>query len=159
MDYDRFEPKRYAPDPGTALRQGLRELRDLASAIGPDRRQRILEIGCGGGSLLHAMRSRGYESCRGVDADERLVRHGRDVLGVDVVQGEWRPWLEGTADRFDRVIALDVLEHLRRDELAATLQVTRQRIAPGGGSSCGPPMRSVLSPCRCATGTSRTGSS
>jgi 2-polyprenyl-3-methyl-5-hydroxy-6-metoxy-1,4-benzoquinol methylase len=132
MDYASYEPDRYAPDLATAGRQGAKDLAGIAGMIGASTDQRILEVGCGCGCLLVALRHRGYTRSLGVDQDPALVQHGRAVLGVDIVQGGWRTYLEGAKASFDAIIALDVLEHLSRDELLPTLKITRERLTSGG---------------------------
>ena len=132
MDYTRYDPARYLPDANTAAWQGEKALAGLTRTLGPDRGQRILEVGCGSGALLVALRRHGYRNCRGVDLDAEIVEHGRTVLGVDVVAGTWRHDLEEHDEVYDAIIALDVFEHLSREELGPTLAITRRRLAPGG---------------------------
>ena len=132
MHYASYEPDRYVPDFATASRQGAKDLAAIARMIGPNTDQRILEVGCGCGCLLAALRNRGYAQSLGVDLDPALVQHGRAVLGVDIAQGGWRTYLEGAEGSFDTIIAIDVLEHLSRDEVLPTLKITRKRLASGG---------------------------
>ena len=132
MDYARYEPGRYAPDRDQAARQGQAALKALRGLLPGNKKQRILEVGCGGGGLLFALRHHGYEWCSGVDSDPRLVEHARRVLGLDIRCSTWREHLETTQDEYDAVIALDVMEHLERQDVVPTLQATRARLAPGG---------------------------
>ena len=132
MQYTRYDPGRYLADASTAARRGEKEYAGLARLLGPNRRQRILEVGCGSGSLLVALRGRGYQNCRGIELDAETVQRVRDVQGVDVAQGDWRRYLEGCDELFDAIIALDVFEHLSSEELLPTLAATRRRLAPGG---------------------------
>ena len=132
MHYASYKPDRYVPDLATASRQGATDLAASAGMSGANTEQRILDVGCGCGCLLAALRSRGYAQSVGVDLDPTLVQHGRAVLGVDISQGGWRTYLEGAGGSFDTIIAIDVLEHLSRDEVLPTLKITRERLASGG---------------------------
>ncbi len=132
MDYPSFRPERYAPDSAAAKQKGKVDLQGIGAWL-PDRKDRaILEIGSGCGCLLIALQERGYTHCQGVDPDESLVRHGREVLGANLVLGSWQSYLRDSEATFEVIIALDVLEHLPREELLPTLQLTRKRLAPGG---------------------------
>ena len=51
---------------------------------------------------------------------------------ADVAVGSWRLHLEDSDTLYDTIIALDVLEHLSKEELLPTLKVSRARLAPGG---------------------------
>jgi len=132
IDYSIYDPGRYVPDLAAALRRGAIDFESISDMIGAQGHQRILEIGCGCGSLLLAFGQRGYSDCLGLDQDERLVTHGRNVLGVNAVVGEWRTFLEQSELMFDIIIALDVLEHIEPSEISAVLSLTRSRLAPGG---------------------------
>lgn len=132
INYDTFAPARYCADLGTALLKGKSDLDSIVKWLGGNKDQLILEVGSGGGNLLLALREQGYFRCHGIDIDEKLVRHGREILGVNLSLGSWRPYLENSQETYDVIIALDVFEHLTREEIMATLQVTRARLAPGG---------------------------
>ncbi len=132
MDYFKYDPDRYAPDLKVARQRGAADWRSIADWLGGNRKQRLLEIGCSSGSLLVALREQGFSNCQGVDLDEALVRHGREALKVAIEQSTWYSYLENSQEIYDTIIALDVLEHLPREELLPTLKITRERLAPGG---------------------------
>lgn len=132
MDYLSYEPARYAPDLLTARQRGKEDWCRIADWLGGNKDQRILEVGCACGCLLLALKEQGFGKCWGIDQDETLVRHGKEVLGAELEQGSWRSYLEDCRETYDVIIALDVLEHLPREELLSTLKVTHKRLAPGG---------------------------
>jgi SAM-dependent methyltransferase len=132
MEYPSFDPNRYAPDLPTARRRGEAALLSINQWLGGRKDQAILEVGCGCGCLMLALREQGYTNCQGIDGDEALVRHGREVLGTDLAMGHWRSFLEESEATYDVIIALDVLEHLPREELLPTLKISGKRLAPGG---------------------------
>lgn len=88
---------------------------------------RILDVGCGTGTMLHHLER--YGSVQGVDADLNAVRfcHERGVEKVKHAPGEDLPLDEET---FDVVTALDVLEHMKDD--VAALSEFRRVLRPGG---------------------------
>ena len=98
-------------------------LHDLAPALA-NRRQRILEIGCGSGDLLHSLHDIGYRNLTGADpfidaeirVDDRFVIYKKELAQVE--------------GQFDLIMFHHSLEHLP-DQHAIFRQVA-ERLAPGG---------------------------
>jgi 2-polyprenyl-3-methyl-5-hydroxy-6-metoxy-1,4-benzoquinol methylase len=87
----------------------------------------ILEIGCSSGALLAMLRAHGPARLAGVDISADAIARGRAADGVDLRCGT----LESTglaAERFDLVVMIDVIEHLRdpRDFFAAAARCVRR---------------------------------
>ena len=94
---------------------------------GRDDRRRILDVGCGTGTMLAYLSA--FGRVQGVDVDEEAVGycHERGLLDVSLGEAAKLPFPEGT---FDLVTALDVVEHL--DDDAAALREMRRVLRPGG---------------------------
>ena len=93
----------------------------------PDRRPRILDVGCGTGANLLMLSE--YGDAEGVDISEDALAFCRE-RGLDKVRlgaGEQLPYDDGT---FDLVTALDVVEHM--DDDLAGLREMRRVLRPGG---------------------------
>lgn len=89
---------------------------------------RLLEVGCGPGFFLAAMRELGWEA-RGLEISSFGVRHAREELALDVVQGQVDP-AHFEPSSFEAVFLGDVLEHLPRP--LESLQILRGFLRPGG---------------------------
>jgi SAM-dependent methyltransferase len=89
--------------------------------------RRILDVGCGTGSMLTYLTS--YGKAQGVDIDEEAVGycHERGLLDVRLGVAEDLPFDD---DSFELVTALDVVEHL--DDDAAALREFARVLRPGG---------------------------
>jgi len=93
----------------------------------PDRRPRILDVGCGTGANLLMLSE--YGDAEGVDISEDALAFCRE-RGLDKVRlgaGEQLPYDDGT---FDLVTAFDVVEHM--DDDLAGLREMRRVLRPGG---------------------------
>ena len=76
----------------------------------------VLDAGCGWGVTLSALEKAGYQPT-GLDQSRRGLEHidgpGRSLIEADLNQS-----IPRVASRFDAVLALDVIEHLDRDQRA-----------------------------------------
>jgi len=79
-------------------------------ALAPARRRRVLVLGLGGGSVARLLRALAPRAAIvGVEFDADVLAAARrhfalDALGLEVVRGDARAFLEGTRRRFDLVI-------------------------------------------------------
>jgi len=99
----------------------------------PDRNASILDLGCGHGALIHFAREAGYRNVEGMDRSREQVAAAKR-LGIDGVrEGDLRESLAGMPDASrDVVIAFDVIEHFRKDELLSFVDEVRRVLRPGG---------------------------
>jgi SAM-dependent methyltransferase len=90
----------------------------------------ILDIGCGGGELLAFLAQHGFGNGRGVDisAEQVALAQSRGVNAhvADIFDELRQPHVLGA------IIAVDVLEHLTRDELVRLTPLLFEALAPGG---------------------------
>jgi SAM-dependent methyltransferase/glycosyltransferase involved in cell wall biosynthesis len=91
----------------------------------------ILDVGCGRGELLEALRDEGVRA-RGVDLDTGMVREARKRgLEVDVADGI--EFLEGLPDgELGAIVSMQVIEHLPREALLRLFELGLRKLRPGG---------------------------
>lgn len=97
--------------------------------------RRILDVGCGTGGNLAALRQ--FGQVEGLDHSEEALRYCRERLGPDFLlhRGALPEGLP--PGRFDVVTALDVLEHL--PDAVGALRALRQALEPTGVLVCAVP--------------------
>jgi 2-polyprenyl-3-methyl-5-hydroxy-6-metoxy-1,4-benzoquinol methylase len=96
-----------------------------------DRSAAIVDIGCGYGGLLAFLQAQGYRSVVGVDVSPQQVEAaGR--LGFQVVEAEMMSYLRSRIETFEAIVAIDVLEHVPKDEMLDTLRSVYAALKPGG---------------------------
>ncbi len=111
--------------------------KSFARVLGPwlpsNTDSRILDIACGEGALLSFLQDRGYGNLDGFDISPESVTlcHG---LGLDFVRRFDAQHLEDWPDphMYDVVFALDILEHIPKQDAANFLGSIRARLLPGG---------------------------
>jgi len=106
----------------------------LRGALPPERDAAILDIGCGLGQFLKALRREGYSGARGVDLSAEAVSHcqgeGLSVSRVDDLCAFCRE----AGERFDFIVMSHVIEHLEKSQIVETLAAIRQHLLKEGGA-------------------------
>lgn len=98
-----------------------------------DSMAKILDLGCGHGALIHVARQMGYNNVDGVDGSPEQVAVARRLGILGVQEGDLIEVLTNLADASqDCVIAFDVLEHFKRDELIFFVDEVKRVLKPGG---------------------------
>ena len=91
----------------------------------------VLDVGCGRGGFLAALRDVGVEAS-GVEADPALVEEAR-ARGLSVEQGDGLTYLAEAVDgSLGAVVLIQVMERLSAQEAAEVLLVARDKVRPGG---------------------------
>lgn len=112
---------------------------ELAAHLGPPP-ARMLDVGCGTGVLVEALRTRGYDA-RGVDVSSRLIETGKARMAARPDSNRFNNILYSenfmnsrlfSAESFDLVYSNDVMEHLHPDEAEDFLRKAYDLLRPGG---------------------------
>jgi 2-polyprenyl-3-methyl-5-hydroxy-6-metoxy-1,4-benzoquinol methylase len=105
----------------------------MTQHVPADRNARILDLGCGKGTLLRALQRQGYMNLTGIDASLSQIEAARSrdigiVKRIDAVSF----LRHSRASEFDVIITFDVIEHLTRKELLVLGKELFRVLAPGG---------------------------
>lgn len=92
---------------------------------------RILEIGCGYGQKLKALKDMGFSEVRGIDVDGGAVRYCQQN-GLAVIQDDVNKYCERTDEKYDIIIMSHVLEHIQKEEIIPTLSNIKNRLVEKG---------------------------
>lgn len=99
----------------------------------PEPWMRVLDLGCGSGVVSEWLAARA-QTVDAVDANARAVEYARRTfprgnLTFHLATADTLPFAEG---RFDRIYALEFIEHLYWGQVAALFTRLRPLLAPGG---------------------------
>jgi SAM-dependent methyltransferase len=93
----------------------------------------IIDLGCGHGIILYFAQEAGYHNATGVDSSPEQVEEARRLGIQGVVAGDLMETLRSLPDASqDVVIAFDVIEHLRKDELLDLAGEVLRTLKEGG---------------------------
>lgn len=109
-----------------------------------DKDQSILDIGCGMGFLLLALKDSGYQNTKGIDIDEGQVRSCQNkALCVELVEDTIAYLLAHPAN-YDVITAFDTLEHIPPDSQINFLEAVHAALKPSGRFLCTVPNASSI---------------
>lgn len=97
----------------------------LIDTIATTKNPSIVSIGCGNGTELQFLQSKGRVT--GLDIDSQVVTHCK-AKGFDVIQADLLN--NALSERFDIVVAMDIVEHIKDDQKA--IQALYALLKPGG---------------------------
>lgn len=93
----------------------------------------LLDLGCGDGRFLRFLHDAGFRRVTGVDISRvQVERSQQHVPEAEVLLGDARSILRERKGTFGAILAIDVLEHLTRDEFMEHLQLILDGLRPGG---------------------------
>jgi len=97
-----------------------------------DKNIRILDAGCGYGGLVHYLAERGYTHCIGVDSSDEQVALSKKLGIKNVVKADLKEFLQDKEAAYDVILASDVVEHFRKDEVLGVLGLVYRSLSDGG---------------------------
>lgn len=72
----------------------------------------VLEIGCGKGDFLNALKMRGQASVVGMEMNQFAADYARNNFGLNVFSASFAEFIEKENNQFDVVCSFQVLEHI-----------------------------------------------
>lgn len=108
----------------------------LSRFLPKEKNSRLLELGCGYGNILASLRKLGYSEVTGIDCSPEAIEFLHLTNSVqNIIQSDINIFLEEATEKqvtWDAVLAIDILEHLTKDELVHLLTLIRRILVPTG---------------------------
>lgn len=95
---------------------------------------KIVDMGCGLGDTLYALKRLGYFRSKGVDFSQECVEFCREK-GFISEQGDVNTYFLGHKNEFDLVIFNDIIEHFGKDEMVKIINNIFGSLKLGGGDN------------------------
>ena len=97
-----------------------------------DKNCSILDVGCGCGPLLYALKHHEYTNTSGIDVSPSQVETAHKVGLFNIKQAEAIDFLQNGNQRYDVIFAIDLIEHLNKSEFVELMRTMRDALRPGG---------------------------
>ncbi len=136
FDYSRIYRKWHSdtPEHVQAMVKFYSEL--LADHLPADRKARVLDVGCGMGFALLALKHLGYAEVSGVESD-RSQADSCKAKGLNVdLSSNTVAYLSERQSKFNSILALDLIEHIPVSQQLEFVHALATALVPGGTLIC-----------------------
>ncbi len=106
--------------------------RHFAPFLPEDRGAAILDLGCGWGGLVRFLHELDYRNARGIDASQEQVGLAARMGIPGVEEAHALEHLRSNAGIYDLLFAVDLLEHLRKEEALELAEAAQAALKPRG---------------------------
>lgn len=105
----------------------------ISKFLPADRDAEIVDLGCGHGAFLYFLTQAGYRNVSGTDVSPEQIELAHKLGIAEAHLGHMSDILRGVKDdSVDVILAMDVLEHLTKDEMLHTLDEIRRVLKSRG---------------------------
>ena len=93
---------------------------------------KILDIGCGIGSLIQAAKENGYKNIKGIDISHEQIEIANKLGVAEVIEGNLNEVFLNRSEKFDLICGMDIIEHFSKDELVELIFKIKEKLNEGG---------------------------
>lgn len=106
---------------------------EILPLIPKNKEIKLLDIGCGFGSLVSLLKKEGYTNLKGIDLSESQVKIAHDFgMKSEVEVNDISKYLVDKENYFDVITGIDIIEHFSKDELIELLVTLKKSLKTGG---------------------------
>jgi 2-polyprenyl-3-methyl-5-hydroxy-6-metoxy-1,4-benzoquinol methylase len=92
----------------------------------------ILDLGCGHGNLMLLLMHKGFTDVHGIDISLDQIRMAHDLGLKNAIHGDILEYLAHNAEKFDVILGIDIVEHLKKGELTGLMKEIYTGLKPNG---------------------------
>lgn len=82
-----------------------------------DKEAKIIDIACGAGHFLYFLQSQGYANASGIDLSQEQFKIAQEMGVKNLLKADLFEYLPEHPQSFDLIVANDIIEHLKKDEV------------------------------------------
>lgn len=97
-----------------------------------DKSAKILDVGCGNGSIVYWLQGRGYEFAEGIDINREKIDATVNLGIKNLHHGDALSFLRDKNDYYDAVFFLDVIPFLNQEEVRELMGKIHESLKNGG---------------------------
>ncbi len=87
----------------------------------------IIDLGCGEGRVIYLLKRMDYTNVKGVDISESQLKIARQV-NDRVESSDVLEYLQNTTEKYDIILAFDLIEHLSKNEVLDFINLCKMRL-------------------------------
>lgn len=106
--------------------------KEILPLIDKPKDARMLDIGCGYGSLIYTFKQAGFTNCTGIDLSEEQINVAHELGIPEARLEDLRVHLKAHEGRYDVITGMDIIEHFSKDEVIEVLDLVRDALKPNG---------------------------
>lgn len=125
-------PRKGVPNKDLWKRKALGWDKSFIQFLPTDITSSIADLGCGDGSMLWWLQSRGYKESCGIDISEQQITISKDLEVQNTFCGDVFEFLREKENAFDVLIMRDLLEHLTKEQIFFILDLIVKSLKPEG---------------------------
>jgi len=107
----------------------------LLKVLPENKHTKILDIGCGYGMTMMAIKKLGFHDIKGIDLSDEALEFCKSK-GLIVTKTDILNFCKANNDKFDFIIMSHVLEHIEKKEIINLLSCIRTNLLSPGGFIC-----------------------
>lgn len=100
--------------------------------LSENKQARIIDLGCGCGSIVWWLQQAGYTNVQGVDISCEQIETGRKLGVKNIELGDIKDSLRDKTDCYDVIFARDIIEHFRKEEIFEIISLCYKALKDGG---------------------------
>ncbi len=90
---------------------------------------KIIDLGCGTGNLLKALHQKGFNNLWGVELSEMEYKiASQENPHAHIFKNDLSSFLITTKENFDAILLIDVLEHIKKDNILTLLELIHSKL-------------------------------
>lgn len=133
--YERYASTQACRESGPSLPNFRRQAQYLSCLLKDylpqDKTTPCLDLGCGAGNFLFFLKSAGFQDILGVDISPEQVGRAHE-LSLPAVHDDLFAFLKSSDRKYGLISAIDLIEHLTKEEVVQLLNLVREALLPGG---------------------------
>lgn len=106
--------------------------REIIPLLPQNKEIKILDIGCGTGSFIHACKNGGYQNIIGIDISPEMVEVAHKNGISEAFHGDLKEWLQNENNKYDLITGMDIIEHFTKDELTDLMGLIQKSLQKNG---------------------------